>query len=204
MSKPHQPDASTLDRIGLFSRHLATGDPSSAEQQRMEAQRDGKDDWHLWGPYLSERTWGTVREDYSADGTVWEHFDHKQSRSRAYRWSEDGMGGVSDEHQRLCFALALWNGVDPILKERAFGLTGNQGNHGEDVKEQYYYLDATPSHSWLRYHYKYPQQAFPYRRLVEENARRTRQDPPFNLIDTGAFADNRYWDVEVTYAKAAP
>jgi len=175
---------------------------TSAEQQRLEAQRRGAEDWQLWGPYLSERAWGTVREDYSADGTAWEYFSHDQSRSRAYRWSEDGMGGISDAQQRLCFALTLWNGVDPILKERAFGLTGNQGNHGEDVKECYFYLDATPSHSFLRYRYKYPQQAFPYRQLVEENARRTRSDPPFNLIDTGVFADNRYWDVEVKYAKA--
>ncbi len=203
MSTQHKYDTTLLDRVGGFARHLLNGDPSSAEHQRLEAQRRGQENWHLWGPYLSERAWGTVREDYSADGTAWEHFDHEQSRSRAYRWSEDGMGGISDEQQRLCFALALWNGVDPILKERAFGLTGNEGNHGEDVKECYFYVDATPSHSFLRYRYKYPQQAFPYRQLVEENARRTRHDPPFNLIDTGAFDDNRYWDVEVAYAKAA-
>jgi hypothetical protein len=145
-----------------------------------------------------------VREDYSADGTAWEHFDHEQSRSRAYRWSEDGLGGISDDQQRLCFALSLWNGSDPILKERAFGLTGNQGNHGEDVKEVYFYVDATPSHSFLRYRYKYPQHAFPYQRLVEENSRRTREDPPFSLLDTGVFAESRYWDIEVIYAKAEP
>lgn len=203
MHKPRKPDKSVLDRVGQFARHLVADDPSSAEHQRLEAQRDGQENWHLWGPYLSERAWGTVREDYSADGTAWEYFDHDQACSRAYRWSEDGMGGISDEQQRLCFALALWNGVDPILKERAFGLTGNQGNHGEDVKEYYFYLDATPSHSFLRYRYKYPQKTFPYRQLVEENARRTRHDPPFSLLDTGAFGDNRYWDVEVTYAKAA-
>ena len=174
-----------------------------AEQSRMRAQRDGSDNWRLWGPYLAERAWGTVREDYSADGTAWEHFDHDQSRSRAYRWSEDGLGGLCAEQQRLCFALALWNGADPILKERAFGLTGNQGNHGEDVKECYFYVDATPSHSFLRYRYKYPQRAFPYAQLVAENARRTRSDSPFSLIDSGAFADDRYWDVEVRYAKAA-
>jgi hypothetical protein len=197
MSTQHKHDTTLLDRVGGFARHLLNGDPSSAEYRRLEAQRRGQENWHLWGPYLSERAWGTVREDYSADGTAWEYFDHDQSRSRTYRWSEDGMGGISDEQQRLCFALGLWNGVDPILKERAFGLTGNEGNHGEDVKEQYFYLDATPSHSFLRYRYKYPQQAFPYRQLVEENARRTRHDPPFNLIDTGIFADNRYWDVEV-------
>ena len=158
----------------------------------------------MWGPYLSERAWGTVREDYSPDGTAWEYFDHDQSRSRAYRWNEDGLGGISDEAQHLCFGLALWNGKDSILKERAFGLTGNQGNRGEDVKECYFYLDATPSHSWLHYLYKYPQSPFPYTRLVEENARRSREDPPFGLIDSGAFADGRYWDVEVFYAKASP
>lgn len=175
-----------------------------AERQRLENQRLGTEDWHLWGPYLSERSWGTVREDYSAEGTPWEYFDHDQSRSRAYRWSEDGLGGISDNGQRLCFGLALWNGKDPLLKERAFGLTGNQGNRGEDVKECYFYLDATPSHSWLHYLYKYPQSAFPYTRLVEENARRSRQDPPFGLIDSGAFAEGRYWDVEIFYAKASP
>lgn len=180
-----------------------TNTAKNAERARLDAQRQGKENWRLWGPYLSERAWGTVREDYSADGTAWEYFDHEQSRSRAYRWSEDGMGGVCDEKQRLCFALALWNGVDPILKERAFGLTGNEGNHGEDVKECYFYTDATPSHSFLRYRYKYPQRAFPYNQLVQENARRTRDDPPFGLIDSGAFADDRYWDVEVSYAKAA-
>ncbi|NCM98107.1 MAG: glucosidase, partial [Rhodobacterales bacterium] len=140
---------------------------AQAEQVRLHAQRDGSDNWRLWGPYLSERAWGTVREDYSADGTAWEHFDHDQARSRAYRWSEDGLGGLCDEQQRLCFALALWNGADPILKERAFGLTGNQGNHGEDVKECYFYVDATPTHSFLRYRYKYPQRAYPYTQLIE-------------------------------------
>ena len=176
----------------------------NAERQRLEAQKAGKENWRLWGPYLSERAWGTVREDYSAGGTAWEYFDHDQARSRAYRWNEDGMGGLSDEHQRLCFALSLWNGRDPILKERAFGLTGNQGNHGEDVKEYYFYLDATPSHSWLRYLYKYPQTAYPYSWLVQENRRRSRQDPPFGLLDTGVFDEGRYFDVEVRYAKAGP
>lgn len=175
---------------------------NGAEQTRLQEQHQGKKNWRLWGPYLSERAWGTVREDYSADGTAWEHFSHEQSRLRTYRWSEDGMGGICDEQQHLCFALALWNGVDPILKERAFGLTGNEGNHGEDVKECYFYTDATPSHSFLRYRYKYPQRAFPYSHLVQENARRTRAEPPFSLIDSGAFADDRYWDVEVSYAKA--
>ena len=145
-----------------------------------------------------------MREDYSEGGTAWEYFDHDQARSRAYRWNEDGMGGICDEQQRLCFALALWNGRDPILKERAFGLTGNQGNHGEDVKEYYFYLDATPCHSWMRYLYKYPQAEYPYGWLVEENRRRSRHDPPFTLLDTGVFNDGRYFDVEVRYAKASP
>ena len=176
----------------------------NAERQRLEAQRAGTEDWRLWGPYLAERAWGTVREDYSEHGTAWEHLDHDQARSRAYRWNEDGLGGICDENQYLCFALALWNGQDPILKERAFGLTGNQGNRGEDVKEYYFYLDATPSHSWMRYLYKYPQGEYPYGRLVQENARRSRTDPPFSLLDTGAFEGDRYWDLEVRYAKATP
>jgi hypothetical protein len=175
----------------------------NAEQKRLEAQRTGAENWRLWGPYLSERAWGTVREDYSLHGEAWEHFSHDQARSRAYRWNEDGLGGLSDEQQRLCFALALWNGRDPILKERAFGLTGNEGNHGEDVKEYYFYVDATPSHSWLRYLYKYPQSAFPYERLIAENRHRGRSDPPFNLLDTGVFDEDRYCDVEVLYAKAS-
>ncbi len=204
MSSPEKREGSMLERVGEFAHTLLHGDPAAAEYQRLEAQRQEQEHWLQWGPYLAERAWGTVREDYSADGTAWEYFDHDQARSRAYRWSEDGLGGISDDQQRLCFSLVLWNGVDPILKERAFGLTGNQGNHGEDVKEVYFYLDATPSHSFLRYRYKYPQHAFPYRQLVEENARRTRNDPPFGLLDTGAFADNRYWDVEVRYARAAP
>jgi hypothetical protein len=145
-----------------------------------------------------------VREDYSPDGDAWEDFDHDQARSRAYRWSEDGLGGICDSEQRLCFSLALWNERDPILKERAFGLTGHQGNHGEDVKEYYFYLDATPSHSYLRYLYKYPQSAYPYARLVEENLRRGRHQPPFTLCDTGIFEGSRYFDVEVSYAKAGP
>ncbi|HOW74338.1 MAG TPA: glucosidase [Candidatus Competibacteraceae bacterium] len=174
------------------------------ERLRLERQHEGQENWRLWGPYLAERAWGTVREDYSAHGEAWEHLDHDQSRSRAYRWNEDGLGGICDEQQRLCFALALWNGRDPILKERAFGLTGNQGNHGEDVKEYYFYLDATPSHSYLHYRYKYPQAEYPYGGLVDENRRRSRQDPPFNLLDTGVFQGNRYWDVDVNYAKAGP
>ena len=174
------------------------------ERVRLEHQRLGRENWRLWGPYLSERAWGTVREDYSQNGDAWGHLSHDQARSRVYRWSEDGLGGINDEQQRLCFALALWNGRDSILKERAFGLTGVQGNRGEDVKEYYFYLDATPTHSLLRYLYKYPQSAFPYDALVAENARRSRHEPPFNLLDTGAFGESRYFDVEVVYAKAGP
>ncbi len=183
---------------------MKTPEKLNAERQRLEAHRQQREDWRKWGPYLAERAWGTVREDYSANGTAWENFDHDQSRSRAYRWNEDGMGGICDESQRLCFALALWNGKDPILKERAYGLTGNQGNRGEDVKEYYFYLDATPSHAWMRYLYKYPQAAFPYADLQHENARRDRNDAPYSLLDTGVFDERRYWDVEVQYAKATP
>jgi hypothetical protein len=173
------------------------------EKIRLETQSLDKENWRLWGPYLSERSWGTVREDYSANGDAWNFFPHEHARSRAYRWGEDGMAGICDEQQRLCLALALWNGRDPILKERAFGLTGSEGNHGEDVKEYFFYLDAAPSHSYLKYLYKYPQAEYPYAKLVEENRRRTRLDPPFSLLDTGVFAENRYWDVEITYAKEA-
>src|SRR5262249_9093989 len=161
-------------------------------------------EWRLWGPYLSERQWGTVREDYSAYGEAWDSFPHDHARSRAYRWGEDGIFGVSDEHQRLCFALALWNGADPILKERLFGLTGSEGNHGEDVKELYYYLDNTPTHAWMRGLYKYPQRAYPYADLVETNRARGRNQPEYELLDTGVFAEDRYFDVVVEYAKAAP
>jgi hypothetical protein len=158
----------------------------------------------LLGPYLSERAWGTVREDYSAQGSAWEYFPHDHARSRAYRWSEDGLAGVCDLEQRMCFALAFWNGKDPILKERIFGLTGNEGNHGEDAKEYWWYVDATPTSSWLRWRYHYPQAAFPYARLREENARRGRKDREFELVDTGVFAGDRYWQIEASYAKASP
>ena len=158
--------------------------------------------WRRWGPYLSDRQWGTVREDYSPDGTAWEFFPHDHARSRAYRWGEDGIAGFSDDQLLLCLGLALWNGRDPILKERLFGLTNSEGNHGEDVKELYYYLDGTPTHSYMRMLYKYPQAAFPYAVLVEENRRRSRHQPEFELIDTGIFAENRYFDVEIEYAKA--
>ena len=160
--------------------------------------------WHRWGPYLAERQWGTVREDYSAQGAAWDFFPHDHARSRAYRWGEDGLLGMCDDQMRLCFALALWNGVDPILKERLFGLTNAEGNHGEDVKEQYFYLDATPSHSYLKMLYKYPQRAYPYAELVAENARRGTGAPEYELLDTGIFAEDRYFDVFVEYAKAAP
>jgi mannosylglycerate hydrolase MGH1-like protein len=173
------------------------------EQQRLVESEQRSAHWRRWGPYLSERQWGTVREDYSPGGTAWEYFPHDHARSRAYRWGEDGIGGISDNHQRLCFALALWNGHDPILKERLFGLTGPQGNHGEDVKEYYFYLDSTPTHSSMKFLYKYPHAAFPYERLVEENARRGRREPEFELLDTGVFAESRYFDVTVEYAKAA-
>ena len=172
------------------------------EEQRLEESRERKVHWKRWGPYLSERQWGTVREDYSPGGTPWEYFPHDHARSRAYRWGEDGIGGICDRHQLICFALALWNGRDPILKERLFGLTGNEGNHGEDVKEYYFYLDSTPTHSYMKFLYKYPQAKFPYGRLVEENRRRGRDAPEFELIDTGVFDDDRYFDVFVEYAKA--
>ena len=176
--------------------------PLSAEKQRMLAQDSGEVAWRLWGPYLSERQWGTVREDYSEDGDVWNYFSHDQARSRAYRWGEDGIAGLCDEKQRLCLSLGLWNEQDKILKERLFGLTNGEGNHGEDVKELYYYLDATPSHSYLKMLYKYPQQAFPYAALIEENRKRGRNKPEFELLDTGLFNDNRYFDVFIEYAKA--
>jgi hypothetical protein len=182
----------------------------SAERERVEGfgrLETGLWDagpWYHWGPYLSERQWGTVREDYSADGAAWDYLPHDQARSRAYRWGEDGLAGFSDVEQRLCLALALWNGRDPILKERIFGLTGSEGNHGEDAKEYWWYLDALPSHAWNRWRYHYPQRQFPYDELVAENGRRGKHDPEYELLDTGAFDDDRYWIVEVHYAKADP
>jgi hypothetical protein len=174
------------------------------EQKRLNDAREAGIPWKKWGPYLSERQWGTVREDYSEDGNAWSYFSHDQSRSRAYRWGEDGIAGISDDKQRLCFALALWNGKDPILKERLFGLTNSEGNHGEDVKECYFYLDSTPTHSYMKYLYKYPQQEFPYRDLVEVNRQRSREDFEYELLDTGVFDADRYFDVFVEYAKADP
>ncbi|HEU4369529.1 MAG TPA: glucosidase [Methylomirabilota bacterium] len=176
----------------------------TAEERRLEDTRARTAHWRRWGPYLAERQWGTVREDYSPHGTAWDSFPHDHARSRAYRWGEDGLAGISDNHGRLCFALALWNGRDPILKERLFGLTGSEGNHGEDVKEYYFYLDCTPTHSYMRALYKYPQAAFPYAALAEENRRRDRRAPEFELLDTGVFDDDRYFDVTVEYAKAGP
>ena len=176
----------------------------TAEQQRLDLSQDQKSPWRKWGPYLTERQWGTVREDYSENGDAWNFFPHDHARSRAYRWGEDGLGGISDDEQRLCFSLALWNGNDPILKERLFGLTNSQGNHGEDVKEYYFYLDSTPTHSYMKFLYKYPQAAYPYDDLVATNGRRGRLEMEYELLDTGVFNEDRYFDVYVEYAKASP
>ena len=183
---------------------MKTKPAETVEGRRLEDNNRRVAHWNRWGPYLSERAWGTVREDYSADGAAWDSFPHDHARSRAYRWNEDGLGGISDRHQLLCFALALWNGKDPILKERPFGLTNSEGNHGEDVKEYWFYLDATPTHSYMKYLYKYPQAEYPYQKLLDENRRRTVQDPEYELLDTGIFAESRYFDVFIEYAKATP
>jgi hypothetical protein len=176
----------------------------TAEQKRLDEIREQKVPWMKWGPYLSERQWGTVREDYSDDGNAWSYFSHDQARSRAYHWGEDGLAGSSDDKQQLCFALALWNGRDPIIKERLFGLTNSEGNHGEDVKEYYFYLDSTPTHSYMKWLYKYPQREYPYADLVATNRRRSPNDFEYELLDTGVFNDDRYFDVYVEYAKEAP
>src|SRR5712675_595046 len=173
----------------------------NTESARLEEARSAKVPWRKWGPYLSERQWGTVREDYSKDGNAWDYFTHDQARSRAYHWGEDGLAGISDEKQLLCFGLALWNGRDPILKERLFGLTNREGNHGEDVKEYYFYLDSTPTHSYMKYLYKYPQAAYPYANLVDTSRARSRQEFEYELLDTGVFDQDRYFDVFVEYAK---
>src|SRR6478752_708138 len=178
------------------------GAPPTTADTRLRSDERRAENWKRWGTYLPERQWGTVREDYSADGDAWRYFSHDEARSRAYRWGEDGLLGLCDRQGRLCFALALWNEVDSILKERLFGLGNHEGNHGEDVKELYFYLDATPSCSYARALYKYPQRAFPYARLLEENQRRSRLVPEFEITDTDAFDDDRYFDVFVTYAKA--
>src|SRR5436190_274707 len=213
LPEPTRAQASTLLFSGGKCDHSlklsAEGHPSmprmqTTEDRRLEEARIRKKHWKRWGPYLSERQWGTVREDYSPGGDAWNYCPHDHARSRAYRWGEDGIGGTSDGGQRLCLALALWNGHDPILKERLFGLTNPEGNHGEDVKELYYYLDATPTHSYLRMLYKYPQREFPYAQLLQENHSRSRDQPEFELLDTGIFDDNRYFDVFIEYAKAGP
>ena len=185
---------------GIIPSHMT----NEAERDRLSQDRNGLESWRKWGPYVSERQWGTVREDYSPDGSAWDFFPHEHARGRAYRWGEDGIAGICDQQQILCFGLGLWNGKDPILKERLFGLTGSEGNHGEDVKELYYYLDATPTHSYLKMLYKYPQAEYPYRWLVEENRLRGRLSGEFELIDTGILNDDRYFDVYVEYAKAGP
>ena len=172
------------------------------EAQRLEDNHNGDKKWLEWGPYLSERQWGTVREDYSKNGTAWEYFPHEHARSRVYRWGEDGIAGISDRHCAICFSVALWNGKDPILKERLFGLNGNEGNHGEDCKELYYYLDNTPTHSYMKHLYKYPQNAYPYNDLLQTNTKRGVEDLEYEILDTGVFNDNRYFDVFTEYAKA--
>src|SRR6202158_3397904 len=176
----------------------------SAEAGRLLEVPRGRAPWKRWAPYVSERAWGTVREDYSPYGTAWEYFPHDHARSRAYRWGEDGLAGICDRHQNICFAIALWKGRDPILKERLFGLDGHEGNHGEDVKEYYFYLDSTPTHSYMKYLYKYPQAEFPYARLVAENGRRGRDVPEWELLDSGVFDGGRYFDVFAEYAKSSP
>ncbi len=195
-------------RVGEKLKHKAENNQklkpvATAEEERLAQSRTREKHWKRWGPYLSERSWGTVREDYSETGTAWDYFPHDHARSKAYRWGEDGLGGISDRQQFLCFALALWNGRDPILKERLFGLTGSQGNHGEDVKEYYFYLDSTPTHSYMKFLYKYPQGPFPYQQLVEENQRRGKRELEYELLDTGVFDDDRYFDVFAEYAKAS-
>src|SRR2546423_10816801 len=176
----------------------------NAEERRLEENNRRSQRWHLWGPYLSERQWGTVREDYSATGEAWDYFPHDHARSRTYRWGEDGIGGLSDFKQRLCFAFAFWNERDPILKERFFGLTGPQGNHGEDVKELFFFEDNTPSHSYMRMIYRYPQAAFPYEELVRQNSGRSKSEAEFELWDTGVLRDAEFFDIAIEYAKASP
>src|SRR5512140_59547 len=190
--RKRNPKSTDLETSAAHSRDVT-------EQKRLNEARETGIPWKKWGPYLSERQWGTVREDYSQDGNAWGYFSHEQSRSRAYRSGEDGLGGISDDQQRLCFALALWNGNDPILKERLFGLTNSEANHGEDVKEYYFYVDSTPTHSYMKYLYKYPQREYPYHDLVETNRRRSRTEPEYELLDTGVFNDDRYFDVFVEY-----
>jgi len=199
--------AATVDTAGVTPSHRAQPGSDGAPTAALDPERlrlvEAHDGWKQWGPYVSERAWGTVREDYSADGQPWEYFPHDHARSRAYRWSEDGLGAICDTQQRLCLGFAFWNGKDPILKERIFGLTGDEGNHGEDAKEYWWYLDSTPTHSWMRWRYAYPQVAFPYDELVAENGRRGRDEPEFELFDTGVFEQDRYWEITADYAKAS-
>src|SRR6476469_5307949 len=195
-------DVTTSTRARAKTPTRATA--AKAEEVRLAEANSDTQPWRDWGPYLSERAWGTVREDYSADGDAWSFFPHDHARSRVYRWNEDGMAGFCDETQNWCLSLGLWNGVDPILKERMFGLAGPQGNHGEDVKEYWWYLDGTPTHSWNTWRYHYPQREFPYGDLVAENARRGKLEPEYELVDTGIFDESRYWVVTVDYAKSAP
>src|SRR5271154_4960941 len=206
--RPCAPGSRSMLRLPCplqFRNRAATARPPPMDEvTRLRADGIGVASWKYWGPYLSERQWGTVREDYSRYGTAWEYFPHDHARSRAYRWGEDGIGGFSDLEQRLCLAIALWNERDPILKERLFGLTNSEGNHGEDVKELYYYLDATPCHTYLRMLYKYPQTAFPYQELLDENRRRGIGAPEYELIDTGVFDADRYFDVFIEYAQVEP
>src|SRR5215475_1522473 len=177
--------------------------PRTREEERLYAPfKDVVPPWRKWGPYVSERSWGSVREDYSPDGAAWDYLTHDKARSKAYRWGEDGIAGISDRYQLLCFAMSFWNGKDPILKERMFGLTSSEGNHGEDVKEYYFYLDNTPTHSYMKILYKYPQREFPYRQLIEQNRRRDGRGTEYELLDTGVFDDNRYFDIFIEYAKA--
>src|SRR6202045_1979949 len=183
----------------------STTEPAkTAEELRLDEAREKGGPWRQWGPYLSERQWGTVREDYSENGDAWDYFTHDQARSRAYHWGEDGLAGLSDDKQRLCFSLALWSGKDPILKERIYGLTNSEANHGEDVKEYYFYLDSTPTHSYMKYLYKYPQEEYPYLNLIDTNRHRSRNNPEYELLDTGIFNEDRYFDVFVEYAKVSP
>jgi Mannosylglycerate hydrolase MGH1-like glycoside hydrolase domain len=196
--------AKPVNQPSTAPRNDGPGQARSVEHRRMDEAREAAVPWKQWGPYLSERQWGTVREDYSENGEAWNYFSHDQARSRAYHWGEDGLAGLSDDHQRLCFCLALWNGKDPILKERLFGLTNSEGNHGEDVKEYYFYLDSTPTHSYMKYLYKYPQNAYPYGNLVEANKQRNRNQTEYELLDTGTFDQDRYFDVFVEYAKSGP
>src|SRR5271167_3819094 len=203
-SKHPRRTRSPVTRRPQLNLHKGKEFAMTQEETRLQEARKGTSNWRKWGPYLSERQWGTVREDYSKDGNAWDYFTHDQARSRAYHWGEDGLAGLSDDKQLLCFALALWNGRDPILKERLFGLTNSEGNHGEDVKEYYFYLDSTPTHSYMKYLYKYPQSAYPYDNLVKTNRERGRHELEYELINTGVFDEDRYFDVFVEYAKESP